>query len=126
MVKQDEMKQKSDGDVGVQNERELIQNEPVAIEESKVSEVEPVKEEEEMLHVGPPQLDDEVIGTVEEAKSGLRGAMDEPEGSESVNDDVVLFEHENHEEEDTTVIHMEDDGTSLENNESNDATAFEL
>jgi hypothetical protein len=123
-VKQDELKHKADEGVEVQNERELIQNELVAVEVSEVSESESI--EEEYVYVGPTQIEDEPIAAVDEAKGGLRGAIDEPEGSESVNDDIVLFEHESHKEEVTTVVHMENDGVSLENNKSNDETAFEL
>ena len=123
-VKQDELKQKTDEGVEVQNERELIQNKPVATEGSEVSESESI--EEEYVYVGPTQIEDEPIAAVDEAKGGLRGATDEPEGSESVNDDIVLFEHETHEDKVTTVVHMENDGVSLENNKSNDETAFEL
>lgn len=130
-TKQDETKHKSENEeVVVQNERELIQNDSVVeIEESAVSESEPV--EEDYGNVGPVQIEDETKVAVDEAKGGLRGAIetDEPEGSESVNDDVVLFEHETHddEEQSTTVIHMEYEGDALETNEpNNDRTAFEL
>ena len=130
-TKQDETKHKSeDEEVVVQNERELIQNDSVVeIEESAVSESEPV--EEDYGNVGPVQIEDETKVAVDEAKGGLRGAIetDEPEGSESVNDDVVLFEHESHDDEgqSTTVIHMEHEGDALETNEpNNDRTAFEL
>ena len=130
-TKQDETKHKSeDEEVVVQNERELIQNDSVVeIEESAVSESEPV--EEDYGNVGPVQIEDETKVAVDEAKGGLRGAIetDEPEGSESVNDDIVLFEHESHDDEgqSTTVIHMEHEGDALETNEpNNDRTAFEL
>ncbi len=123
-VKQDEIEQKSDEGVEVQNERELIESEPVATEESEVSESESI--DEEYVYVGPTQIEDEPMEAVDEAKGGLRGAIDEPDGSESVNDDIVLFEHETHEEEYITVVRMENEGDSLENNKSNDETAFEL
>lgn len=130
-TKQDETKHKSeDEEVVVQNERELIQNDSVVeIEESAVSESEPV--EEDYGNVGPVQIEDETKVAVDEANGGLRGAIetDEPEGSESVNDDVILFEHESHDDEgqSTTVIHMEHEGDALETNEpNNDRTAFEL
>lgn len=124
-VKQDEVQQKSEEDVGVENERDLIQIETVETEESAVIESEPI--EDESIHVRPVEVkEDSKVDVVDEAKGGLRGAYDEPEGSESVNDDIVLFEHETHEEEATTVIHMEYDEVSIKNEETNDDGAFEL
>jgi len=125
-AKQDEMQQKSEEDVGVENERELKQNEAVETEMSGVIESEHV--EDEYVYVGPVEVKEEPkVDVVDEAKGGLRGAYDEPpEGSESVNDDIVLFEHETHEEEATTVIHVEDGGVSIVSEEANDEQAFEL
>jgi len=121
-AKQDEMQQKSEEDVGVENERELKQNEAVETEVSGVIESEHV--EDEYVNAGPVEVKEEPkVDVVDEAKGGLRGAY---EGSESVNDDIVLFEHETHEEEATTVIHVEDGGVSIVSEEANDEQAFEL
>lgn len=122
-IKQDAMKDESEEDDGmeVQNVRELVQDEPYVSVESPVVDNKPMDDED----VEPAQIEDYSSIAADEAKGGLRGANDEFEGSESVNDDVVTFEDETHEEE-ATGIQMEYDDSSLEIGENNDEEAFEL
>ena len=122
-IKQDAMKDESEEDDGleVQNVRELVQDEPYVSVESPVVDNKPMDDED----VEPAQKEDYSSIAADEAKGGLRGANDESEGSESVNDDVVTFEDETHEEE-ATGIQMEYDDSSLEIGENNDEEAFEL